>query len=97
VSVRSRGVDAPEIFRPACDKERELGLAAKASVARKFGPGRWVVLRDLENDKYGGRIVAQIDRWDSDRFKSLSEELLEKQGEQAVPLVDGQDYNWCEG
>jgi endonuclease YncB( thermonuclease family) len=95
IAVRSRGVDAPETNRPACEAERVLGEKAAASVGGKFGPGRPVRLSDIETDKFGGRIVAQIDRWDSDRMKSLSEELLETG--QAVPYIAGQDHNWCEG
>lgn len=96
VSVRSRGVDAPEIFRPSCPEENELGQKAKASIARKFEPGRWVLVSDIQNDKYGGRILGKIERWASDRMKSVSEELLESN--LAVPDPDGSSqYNWCEG
>ena len=96
VSVRSRGIDAPEIFRPSCPDEELLGQKAKASIARKFEPGRWVLVSDIQSDKYGGRVLGKIERWASDRMKSVSEELLESK--LAVPDPDGSSqYNWCEG
>lgn len=96
IPVRSRGVNAPEIFRPGCETERALGIKARASVQEKFSPGRPVRLSDIGRDKYGGRIVGTIERWDSDRMKSLSEELLES--DQAVVDIEGSgSHNWCGG
>ncbi len=98
VNVRSRGVDAPESLpgRYHCEREHELGEDAKASIERKFKPGTPVIVSAISYDKYGGRVVAQIDRWASDRFTSVAEELLQKEGEWGVPYNgEGPKHNWC--
>lgn len=59
VSVRLRGVDAPEIFRPQCDAERAAARRAKEFVEALLSAD--VLLRDITQDKYGGRVVARIE------------------------------------
>lgn len=59
VSVRLRGVDAPELFRPQCEAERALAHRAKSFVEEAIGAG--VTLREVDNDKYGGRVVARLE------------------------------------
>ncbi len=97
VLVRARGIDAPEIRNFKCEREQEFGIKARETISRKFRPGTWVILRDVGEDSFGGRIVAQIDRWTSDRFTSLSEELLRMEEVLAVPYVKGEEYDWCKG
>ncbi|MFP1632160.1 thermonuclease family protein [Zhengella sp. ZM62] len=98
-NIRVRGVDAPEKFKPKCAEEKKFGEEVTLSVSRKFGPGRWVRLSDISYDKYGGRLVARIDRRDSDRLKSLGEELLESTSARwnghPHGVVD-EGYDWCE-
>lgn len=96
INVRSKGVDAPESLRPLCDQERVLAEAAKHSIEEKFQPGTWVYVDEVEIDKFGGRVVGKIDRWVSDRFVSVTEELLSKEGEWGV-IYDGNGpkYDWC--
>lgn len=59
VSVRLKGVDAPELFRPQCEGERAIARQAKSFVEASIGVG--VLLRDIEHDKYGGRVVARLE------------------------------------
>lgn len=95
-NVRSRGIDAPEFLRPKCLKEKLLAEEAKSSIERKFPVGSWVYLNNISFGKYGNTMVAQIDRWISDRFQSVTEELLDKEGRWGV-VYDGKSsrQSWC--
>jgi len=57
-AVRLLGIDAPEL-NGACEAER-----LKARQARDFlearSAGRLVVLHEITNDKYGGRVIARV-------------------------------------
>ena len=57
-NVRVRGVDAPEI-RGECEQERQLAIAARDFV-RDTLVGERVILTEVENDRYGGRVLARI-------------------------------------
>ena len=63
VSVRLDGVDAPEIFRPKCDGEKALGLAAR-DFAEKFFREGTVRLRQVRKGKFAGRVIARVERSD---------------------------------
>lgn len=55
VDVRIAGIDAPEL-RGKCPYER-----ARAEEARDYlGRGRAILLARVRNDKYGGRVVADV-------------------------------------
>jgi micrococcal nuclease len=56
-SVRIRGIDAPEM-RGRCAEEKALAAAARDLLAEIAGPV--VAIGNVENDKYGGRVVADI-------------------------------------
>jgi endonuclease YncB( thermonuclease family) len=56
--VRMLGVDTPEL-RGDCDIERDLAIKAKNFLAQRLGGGE-VQLRQIDFDKYGGRMLAQI-------------------------------------
>ena len=88
VSVRLRGIDAPEIYRPKCDAEKALARTAKASVAAVAPVGSQVTISDISRDKFGGRGVATVMTSDGE---TLSERLL-AQG-QAIPM--GAPKPWC--
>ena len=87
ISVRLRGVDAPELFRPKCPAEKEKARAAKAFV-EGFLAGGEVSLMEIEHDKYGGRVVARMENGDGeDAGAALIAAGL------AVPY--GADKPWC--
>ena len=58
-SVRLDGIDTPEL-RGDCDGERRLARAARDYLVGLVA-GRRVSLRDITQDKYGGRVVARMD------------------------------------
>ena len=57
-AVRVRGVDTPEI-RGRCPGERERAIAAR-DFTRGLTLGVRVALEDVENDLYGGRVLATV-------------------------------------
>ena len=58
--VRIARIDAPESLRPRCERERALGEEARARLAQLVAGGD-VTLRDVQNDKYGGRVRAEVE------------------------------------
>lgn len=58
--VRVDGVDTPEL-RGRCPRETEMAQEAKRFVARFLAEGA-VLLHDIQNDKYGGRVRARVIR-----------------------------------
>ncbi len=88
VSVRLRGIDAPELFRPKCPAEKILARSAKASVAASSPVGSMVSLSNITRDKYGGRVVASVMTSDGE---TLAARLL-AQG-QAIAM--GDEKPWC--
>ncbi len=69
VSVRLAGVDAPELFRPKCEGEKERARAAKSFVEAFFADGH-TTLFAIERDKYAGRVVARMTNSDGDDLSS---------------------------
>ena len=57
-SVRVRNVDTPEI-RGACDQEKRLAIAARDYV-RGLLLEESVTLTEVDNDLYGGRVLAHV-------------------------------------
>jgi endonuclease YncB( thermonuclease family) len=55
--VRLADIDAPELDG-SCPAERELAKAARAFLTVTVSPA--VTLRDVRQDKYGGRVVARV-------------------------------------
>lgn len=58
VSIRIRGIDAPEM-RSRCAAERSAGQAARQALARLLESER-VLVRNIGADKYYGRVVADL-------------------------------------
>ncbi|HRE60087.1 MAG TPA: thermonuclease family protein [Micropepsaceae bacterium] len=56
--VRIRGVDAPEL-KGRCAQERTGAEAARRFIEEALTGGD-VVLAAIENDKFGGRVIAQV-------------------------------------
>jgi endonuclease YncB( thermonuclease family) len=58
-SVRLRGCDTPE----KNDKRPEVAALARMATdftTSRFSPGDSIMLYDVDNDKYGGRILAHV-------------------------------------
>jgi micrococcal nuclease len=88
VSVRLRGIDAPEM-RARCPRERRL---AEASRARLTDAGRGTVLLwRIQRDKYGGRVIADV----TDQDQADLGALLVSEGH-ARPYDGGQRQSWCD-
>ncbi len=88
VSVRLRGIDAPELFRPKCQAERQLARNAKASVAASSPVGSIVTLSEITRDKYGGRVVASVTTANGE---TLAARLLA----QGQAIMIGSKKPWC--
>jgi endonuclease YncB( thermonuclease family) len=95
-NFRSRGIDAPELRNHKCLEEKLLAEEAAASIVGKFPEGSWVHVKNITRDKFGGRWLADIDRWTNDRLTSVTEELLKSDGRWGVPYDgEGERKNWC--
>ena len=74
LSVRIKGIDTPEKGSKAkCDKENALGQQATKFTTDLVG-NKELLLSQVENDKYGGRIVASVKVGGVD----IAQELLKK-------------------
>jgi micrococcal nuclease len=63
-NVRIEGIDTPEVKGHArCASEATLGDTAKKLVAAEF-VGKQVALYDVQQDKYGDRVLASVIRAD---------------------------------
>lgn len=58
VSVRIRGIDAPEM-RSRCAAEKKAALAARAELARLIGDAP-VTISNIGGGKYYGRVLADV-------------------------------------
>lgn len=74
LSVRIKGIDTPEKGSKAkCDKENALGQQATKFTTDLVG-NKELLLSEVKNDKYGGRIVANVKVGGVD----IAQELLKK-------------------
>lgn len=89
VKVRVRGVDSPERGAPRCPAERQGAERARAFAEATLG--NRVVISDLEWDKYGGRIDADVLVGPDRRSFAM---LLIQSGN-ARPYTGGQRQGWC--
>ncbi len=88
VSVRIRGIDAPEL-RARCDEERELALRAKAGLGLLVA-GNKILLKRISGGKYYGRVLADIITND---HQNVGKTLI-KQG-LVRPYKGGKRRPWC--
>lgn len=88
-SVRVRNVDTPEI-RGDCDQEKRLAVAARDYV-RALLLDESVTLTEVDNDLYGGRVLAHVYLHGGD---SLSD-LLIANG-YGRPYDGGTRQGWCD-
>lgn len=89
VLVRIRGIDAPE-RRGRCPEERALAERATTAMAAAVADGH-LDLRQVERDKYGGRVVADVVLIDG---RNLAGRLLASQT--VRPYRGGGRASWCE-
>ena len=74
LSVRIKGIDTPEKGSKAkCDKENALGQQATKFTTELVG-NKELLLSEVKNDKFGGRIVANVKVGGVD----IAQELLKK-------------------
>lgn len=88
-NVRVRGVDTPEI-RGRCAQERELAIAARDYV-RSLLIEQTITLTELENDLYGGRVLATVRLSTGEVLADL---LIEKGYGRAYE--EGKRQSWCD-
>lgn len=90
VSVRIRGIDAPEL-RGKCESERrwarQSAIHLEGIIARGGGT---VTLRGLRWDKYGGRIAADV----FVNGQSVAREMISRG--MARPYTSGRREVWCQ-
>jgi endonuclease YncB( thermonuclease family) len=94
ISVRLRGFDAPELFRPACEKERYEATLAKQSMMSILPVGQVIVLENVEADSFFGRVIADVSRVANVNKYDLS--VLLKNREAMRPWVPSEEpIDWC--
>ena len=86
-SVRLRGIDAPELHGQ-CQREKDLAMAAQKQLAQET-PSQ-VTLRNIEGDKYYGRVEANVT---SAEGIDLGEAMLASG--LARPYDGGKRGDWC--
>jgi endonuclease YncB( thermonuclease family) len=87
-SVRLLGADAPEL-KGDCDGERRMAEEAR-DFLRHHVDGKQVVLKNVLNDKYGGRVIAEVD---DEAGLNLSQLLIRKG--LARSYGGGHRGGWC--
>ena len=85
VSVRIANIDAPELFRPSCERERALAREAKQFVEWFLASGEAELL-DIKRGKYAGRVVARVESNGADLGQALVRAGL---------AVEGANGEWC--
>lgn len=90
VAVRLRGIDAPE-ERGKCEAEKRAAARAGERLKAMIGGDR-VELRDIEGDKYYGRVVADLG---TEREPDLARALLREN--LVRPYDGGRRKGWCAG
>lgn len=87
--VRISGIDAPEL-RARCDQEKSRAEAARALAADMMPVGGKVILTDVANGKYAGRVLAVVHTADG---RDVAAELV-KRG--LAVTYDGRSRpSWC--
>ena len=88
-SVRVIGVDTPEIAGE-CDREKRWAIASRNYV-RNLLIDETVYLTGIENDRYGGRVLASLYLEDG---RSLADLLIE--GNYGRAYDGGERGDWCD-
>ena len=90
LSIRVLGIDTPEKgSRAKCEKEAKLAEKASKFTKEFIGKNKTATFRNIKWDKYGGRLLADVEI----NGKSLSDELI-KNG--LARSYDGKKKgSWC--
>jgi len=89
-SVRLRGIDTPEKgHRAQCEKESKLGEKATVHVITIVGKAKTMKVSNCSHDKFGGRIVCNVEVNGTDIAQSLLKANLAK------PYSGGKKESWC--
>jgi micrococcal nuclease len=88
VTVRLRGLDAPEL-RGKCFRERRLAKRARHRLAQLLDAGE-IRLVNVSGGKYYGRVLADVVLADG---RDISAMMLESGF--AVPYAGGKRRRWC--
>lgn len=86
--VRLRGIDAPEIAGK-CATEKVLAKAARDDLSALLANAVTITLTNVETDKYGGRVLADV------RADSIQVGVLLIEAGLARPYAGGQRQPWC--
>jgi len=90
VHVRVRGIDTPERGAHAsCERERELAERAFSFTRARINGARQVEFKNLQWDKYGGRVLAEVVIDGRPLAALLMASGL------AAPYSGGTRPNWC--
>lgn len=93
VAVRIDGIDTPESWRPKCPAERAMARKAKAFVEARVSPGDSLLLTDVKNGKYAGRVVGTLSRTSRAGPRPIATELIAEG--LAVSYDGGTKRDWC--
>ena len=89
ISIQVAGIDAPEVRRPKCDKEKEKAKEVKKYVSDLLYGARSIKLTNFKFGLYG-RLVADVDV----DGESLAELLIDK-GFAVEYDGKGGRHDWC--
>jgi len=90
LSIRISGIDTPEI-RTTCLSEKTLGLAAKKYLEELLSINPEVVVKNVDWDKYGGRIDGEVFLIDG---TNVGQKMIDSG--LARPYTGGPRLTWCE-
>ncbi|MGC1487199.1 MAG: thermonuclease family protein [Albidovulum sp.] len=94
VSVRLKGVDAPELRRSECPQERLGAAEAKDAMEDILPMGTRVRLENVEKDAFAGRVVADVFKQGEVRGSTLTTLMIRRA--MVLPWVPGDpDIDWC--
>ncbi|MBR7158221.1 MAG: thermonuclease family protein [Alphaproteobacteria bacterium] len=86
--VRIKGIDAPEL-KGKCPYEKELAKEAKSFLKQAVN-GKTIMLSDISNGKYAGRVLANIQ---TDKYPSIGTTLIN--AGLARPYYGEKRSSWC--
>jgi len=88
-NVRVRGIDAAEL-RASCVSEKKKALAARTYLEKLLRTAPVLYVRNIAQDKYGGRVVADL--LTSDR-QNIAQLMLDR--DYARHYDGGKRQGWC--